>query len=129
MDWDFSGFPNITGSLLNIQYGGLHLLIFLKNQNFDFEMAITFLFLVRFRSDMRQTIFIHLCLIECHTVIIWTSPFPFKGMLGGNFPFYSNFNRIFCKQTVETLIRRRFLRRLIWVCTVCLCPTKRTLDL
>ena len=25
------------------------------------------------------------------------------------FHFYSNFNRIFCKQTVETLIRHRFL--------------------
>ena len=25
------------------------------------------------------------------------------------------------------LIRRRFKRRLIWVCTVCLCPTKMTL--
>ena len=30
----------------------------------------------------------------------------------------------FYKQTVETLIRR-----LIWVCTVCICPTKRTLGL
>ena len=27
------------------------------------------------------------------------------------------------------LIRRRVLRRLIWFCTVCLCPTKRTLGL
>ena len=29
-----------------------------------------------------------------------TSPFPFQGMLGGIFHFYSNFNRTFCKQTV-----------------------------
>ena len=35
----------------------------------------------------------------------------------------------FCKQTVETLIRRHVLRLLIWLCTVCLCPTKRTLGL
>ena len=28
-----------------------------------------------------------------------------------------------------TLIRRRVLRRLIWVCTVCLCPIKRALGL
>ena len=37
--------------------------------------------------------------------------------------FYSNFNTT--KQTVETLIKRRVLRRLIWVCAACLCPTKR----
>ena len=43
--------------------------------------------------------------------------------------FYSLSNRIFCKQTVETLIKRRVLWRLIWVCTVCICPTKRTLGL
>ena len=40
-----------------------------------------------------------------------------------------NFKRNFCKQTVENLIRRRILRRLIWFCTVCQCLTKRTLGL
>ena len=45
------------------------------------------------------------------------------------FNFYSNANRTFWEQTVETLIVRRALRRLIWVCAVCLCPTKRTLGL
>ena len=30
---------------------------------------------------------------------------------------------------METLVRRRVVRRLIWVCAVCLCPTKRTLGL
>ena len=30
---------------------------------------------------------------------------------------------------METLIRRRVLRRLIWVRAVCICPTKRTLGL
>ena len=58
-----------------------------------------------------------------------TSPFLILGVLGGTFHCYSNSNRIFCEQTVETLIRRRVLRRLIWVCVVCQCPTKRTLDL
>ena len=43
-------------------------------------------------------------------------------MLGGIFYFYSSFNITLCKQTVETLIRR-----LVWVCTFCICPTKRTL--
>ena len=33
----------------------------------------------------------------------------------------------FCMQTVETLIRCCILRHLIWVCIVCLCPSKRTL--
>ena len=37
--------------------------------------------------------------------INWTSPFMFKGLLGGTFPFYSNFMRNFCKQIVESLIR------------------------
>ena len=30
------------------------------------------------------------------------SPLQILGVLGGIFHFYSNFNRIFCKQTVET---------------------------
>ena len=47
--------------------------------------------------------------------------------VGCFFHFYSNFDRIFFKQTLEALIRRRVQRRLIWVCTVCLCPTKRTI--
>ena len=40
-------------------------------------------------------------------------------MLGGSFQFYSIVHRIFCKQTVEILIRRRALRCLIWVYAVC----------
>ena len=32
-------------------------------------------------------------------------------------------------QTVETLSGRHVLWRLIWVCTVCLCPTERTLGI
>ena len=47
---------------------------------------------------------------------------------GWYFHLYSNFNRTPCKQSVENLIRRRVLC-LIWVCTVCRCPTKRTLGL
>ena len=50
-------------------------------------------------------------------------------VVSGIFHFYSNFNRTFCKQTVETLIRRHVMWRLTWVCTVCLCPTKRKLGL
>ena len=45
-------------------------------------------------------------------------------VVGWCFPFYSNFERSICKQTVETLIRRRDLWRLILVCTVCICLQK-----
>ena len=58
-----------------------------------------------------------------------TSLFQIIGVLSGIYHFYSNFKRNFCKQTVENLIRCRVLRRLIWFCTVCRCPTKRTLGL
>ena len=47
----------------------------------------------------------------------------------GIFHCYSNLDRTIYKQTVETLIRRRVLRCLIWICTVCLFTTKRTLGI
>ena len=43
--------------------------------------------------------------------------------------FFSNCDRTFCKQTVETLIRCRIVGGLVWVSTVCMCRTKRTLGL
>ena len=58
-----------------------------------------------------------------------TSLFQILGVLGGIFHLDSNSNRTICKHTVETLIRRHVLWRLIWVFTVWLCPIKRTLDL
>ena len=67
--------------------------------------------------------------MEFPIFINWTSLFPFWGLLGCIFHFYQYYNRSFCKQTVETLIRRHILWHLIWVCTVCLCSTKRTLGL
>ena len=45
------------------------------------------------------------------------------------FSFFIQVNRKLCKQTVETLIRRRILWHLVWVCTICLYPTKRTLGI
>ena len=71
----------------------------------------------------------HLSRMRFPTIINWTSLFPFERLLVGIVHFYSNSNRIFCKHTVETLIRRRILWCLIWVYTVCLYPTKRTLGL
>ena len=71
----------------------------------------------------------HLCQMEFPIVINWTSTFPTLGLFGGIFYLYSNLKRSFCKQTVENLSRRRVLRRLIWFCTVCRYPQKRTLGL
>ena len=67
--------------------------------------------------------------MEFSSLINWTSQFPFEWLLTGSFHFYLNVDRTSCKQTVETLIRRRIVRRLVWVSTVCICPTKRTLGL
>ena len=47
----------------------------------------------------------------------------FRGV-GCCFFFYSNSNRTFCEQTVETLIKCCVMRPLIWDCTVCSCHTK-----
>ena len=71
----------------------------------------------------------HLCRMYFPILINWTSPFPILWLLGGIFHFYSSFERNFCLQTVENLIRRRVLWRLIWFCHVCRCDTKRTLGL
>ena len=71
----------------------------------------------------------HLCRMDLPTLISRTCAIPIVWALGGIFRFCPNSERTFCKQTVETLIRRRVLRRLVWIYTVCLCPTKRTLGL
>ena len=72
----------------------------------------------------------HLYRMEFPSIINWSSPFPFQGMMGGIFHFFpSNFDRKCSKQTVQTPIRPCILRRLIWVCVVCLCPTKWKLGL
>ena len=46
-----------------------------------------------------------------------THLFPILGLLGGIFKFSPKFDSIFCKQTVENLIRRRVQRL---VCLQCL---------
>ena len=68
----------------------------------------------------------HLSQTEFPTVINWTSPIFVVRVVGWYFTFFfSNFNRTFCEQSVKIVIRCCILWRLIWVCTVCLCPTKR----
>ena len=67
----------------------------------------------------------HLNVIEFPSLINWTSPFTFLGLLGCISHFYSNFNGTPWEETLLTIIRRYILQHQIWVCTVCLCPTKR----
>ena len=65
--------------------------------------------------------------MDLSILINWTSQFQILGVPGILFHFYSVFDRNSCYQTVQTLVGRRDLRRLIWVCTVCLCPKNGTL--
>ena len=74
-----------------------------------------------------QDTFTHFSHMDFPIPINWTSPFMFLGLLGGIFHFYSKLKRTFCMQTEETLNRCCVLWHLIWVCAVCLCPTKRML--
>ena len=90
-----------------------------------FQPTITFV-IYSFRLLMCLT---HLSRINFPISIGRTSLFQILGVFGGIFHFYSNSNRTFCEQTVETLIRLHAVRRLISVCAVCLCPTKRRLGL
>ena len=62
--------------------------------------------------------------MDLSILIIWMSPFRISEVSGVLFHFYFIFDRNSCQQTVKTLIRRRVLRRLILVYTVCLCPKK-----
>ena len=71
------------------------------------------------------TVLTHLNRMNFPSSINRTNLFLILGVIGGIFHIYSKVHLIFCKQTVKTLIRRRFIRQLIWVCTVCLCPTKK----
>ena len=67
----------------------------------------------------------HFSLMDLPTLTSRMSPFPIKGMLGGTFHFFPNFDKPFCKQIVKILIRHCIIRCLIWICTVCLCHIKR----
>ena len=87
------------------------------------------------RHRTRRLIWVcNVCLCSTKRMDFLTSvsrmgPFAIIWVLGGNFLFFSKLNRQFFKQKAETLIRRHRTRRLIWVCYVCLCSTKRTLSL
>ena len=61
----------------------------------------------------------HLRRMEFPSIINWTSPFPFKGLLGGLFIVI----QILIVHSVSK--QWRHMRRLIRVSTVCLCPKKR----
>ena len=78
-----------------------------------------------------KTMLTHICQVDFSILINWTSPFPVLGVSGVLFHFYCTCisNRYSCQQTKKTLIRRHVLQRLIWVCTVCLCPKNGTIGL
>ena len=65
----------------------------------------------------------HLSRMDFPTLIRRARPFSILRVLSGI--LFSNFNRTYCKPTVTILIRRR----LVWICTVCICPIKRILGL
>ena len=71
----------------------------------------------------------HICQMDPSIIINMTSPFPNLGVSGAFFYFNFIFNRI-CKPWSDAaelsfvMIRRRVLRRLIWVGTACLGPKK-----
>ena len=50
-----------------------------------------------------------LCQMDFSIFINRMSPFPILGLFGDIFHIHSHFDRTFCKQTVETLIRHRIL--------------------
>ena len=83
-----------------------------------------------YMSERLTLIFLtHICPVDYSILINWSSPFPILGVAGVIFHFYLIFDRNSYKQTVKTLIRRLVLRRVICVCTVCLCPKNGTLGL
>ena len=61
----------------------------------------------------------HICLVDPSILINWTSPFPIVGCL-----VY-----VFICILFQIDIPVSILRRMIWVCTVCLCPKKWMLRL
>ena len=65
--------------------------------------------------------------MESPIIINRPTPFHILGLLSGI--FHSNCNKTLCKQTLETWIRRCILLCRLWVCTVFICPIKRTLCL
>ena len=79
----------------------------------DTDLGNSLLVLQGVLMKTKLNLLTHLSRMEYPTVINWNRPFLFKGMLGGIFHVYKNFNRTFCKQTVETMVRRRVQRRLI----------------
>ena len=65
--------------------------------------------------------------MDLHTLISTTR--PFSNFRGVGCYISPHFLRIFYKQTVKIIIRHRIMQCLISICTVCLCPIKRTLCL
>ena len=85
------------------------------------EQSTIHTFCINLLKDVTQrmhTLLTHLCREDSSTLTHWTCPFPIEGVPGYLIitKFYRN-----SMQTVQTLIRRRRMRRLIWVYAVCQC--------
>ena len=65
--------------------------------------------------------------MDLSILINWMSPFPILGVSGVLFHFY--FEKIFLLANNEETDRCHVLGRLIWECTVCLCPKNGLLGL
>ena len=68
-----------------------------------------------------KIVFKHLPQIDLHTLINETSLFPILEVSFGIFLLFGNFNKAFCKQTIQNRIRRHKMWRLIRFCTVYTC--------
>ena len=87
----------------------------------DFDVSFMHILYVHVTDQIqRKEVLTYLSRIDLPTSISRRSPFLILGVLASIFHFYSNFNRRFCKQTVKTL-----MRRLVWVCAVCLFSHKK----
>ena len=106
----------------------------MHNHKEPWKKTVLFQCSITLQNQTKSTINVTISLtilsrMKLPTFIKWTSPLSPSGLLGVVFHSYSNCNRTSCKQTVEKLIRHCRMWCLILACTICLCPTKRTLVL
>ena len=71
--------------------------------------------------------YMHSRMVQFPTPINWTITILFKGLWVVGFIFIQVLIENAVNKQWRPLIKLRLLQRLIYVCTVCLCPTKRTL--
>ena len=104
---------NLWHSTEAIIYENLQYIFWCKNNNRNKYLMNTL-----FTKTFSQTYSIWKIIIKALTALVG------RLILNGDLRlFHLTFNFLLFKQTVQTLIRRRVLRRPIWVCFVCQCPS------